>query len=624
MHLQHHFTRLALLLGLAFSSHYADACAHDDNHDHAERATPSVPLPPPTRPLVWGDVNIIHTTDSHGWLLGHQKKSFPEPNYSGDLGDFSSFVAHMKDIAIQKDVDILLVDTGDLHDGTGLVDGSPGSGFDAHDANEFFKQLPYDVLAIGNHELYKYNNTLNMHKYFTPHFQGRYLSSNANLTYSDEGGQAVNTPVGDRFAKFTTRKGRKVTALGVLFDFKDNAKGTTVQKVGDMVKESWFKAAIKDEPDFFLLAGHMPVIGDKWPLVFNAIRAIHPHTPILILGGHTHIRDCTQLDGRSMALESGRYMETVGWMSVNLDQRGSSADLAFSRRYLDPNRVTYEYHTKQSNQTFDTPNGLSITTGLKALAKKYGLDRLFGNVPKDYTINQAPYPGNGSLLSLFIEQALPFVLGLNNTLTSNLTTPSVVIVNSELQRFDIYAGPFTKDDQISASPFVDRFLHVPNVKLGIAKQVIRALNGAGENTKKLYRPQVLLEMERTTNARGEVNAAYRRWLKEMASRDQVEANARDLTLGYVTKDSCPGIGDDTPHTPLPYHDVPEYISSTPPPSLPDNATVDLVFVDFFVKNIVSVLNQLQRETIYTVDDAKLYSDVLSNEVWTIYARHKWN
>lgn len=53
-----------------------------DHEDHAEqRVLPSSLLTPPTRPLEWGDVNIIHTTDSHGWLLGHQKASFPEPNY---------------------------------------------------------------------------------------------------------------------------------------------------------------------------------------------------------------------------------------------------------------------------------------------------------------------------------------------------------------------------------------------------------------------------------------------------------------------------------------------------------------------------------------------------------------
>ena len=31
-----------------------------------------------------------------------------------------------------------------------------------------------------------------------------------------------------------------------------------------------------------------------------------------IYAGHSHIRDCQQYDGRSIALESGRYMETIG------------------------------------------------------------------------------------------------------------------------------------------------------------------------------------------------------------------------------------------------------------------------------------------------------------------------
>lgn len=59
------------------------ACPGEEGHDHshAKREFPSMPLTPPSKPLVWGDVNIIHTTDSHGWLLGHQKPSFPEPNY---------------------------------------------------------------------------------------------------------------------------------------------------------------------------------------------------------------------------------------------------------------------------------------------------------------------------------------------------------------------------------------------------------------------------------------------------------------------------------------------------------------------------------------------------------------
>jgi hypothetical protein len=71
---------------------------------------------------------------------------------------------------------------------------------------------------------------------------------------------------------------KKITALGVMFEFTGGNANTTVQKVGAMVNETWvslqvgllvemptndahyqFKEAIKEEPDLFLLAGHMPV-----------------------------------------------------------------------------------------------------------------------------------------------------------------------------------------------------------------------------------------------------------------------------------------------------------------------------------------------------------------------------
>lgn len=131
-----------------------------------------------------------------------------------------------------------------------------------------------------------------------------------------------------------------------------------------MVKEPWFLSAIAECPDLFLLAGHMPVQRDNWPLVFNAIRTLHPTVPIVILGGHTHIRDCIQLDALSMSLESGRYMETLGFMSIKFSDASAGGNVTFKRRYLDPNRVTYEFHSGKK-RFFDTIEGLSIKAGLK-------------------------------------------------------------------------------------------------------------------------------------------------------------------------------------------------------------------------------------------------------------------
>lgn len=77
-----------------------------------------------------------------GWVEGHIK----EPSYSADWGDVCSFVQHMRDRARKEGRDLLLVDTGDLHDGTGLSDTTVPDG---KITDEIFKHLDYDLLSIG-------------------------------------------------------------------------------------------------------------------------------------------------------------------------------------------------------------------------------------------------------------------------------------------------------------------------------------------------------------------------------------------------------------------------------------------------------------------------------------------
>ena len=67
-----------------------------------------------------------------------------------------------------------------------------------------------------------------------------------------------------------------------------------MQAPHDMVKEQWFKDVIAEETDVFLLVGHMSIRKEpdsQWPALVEAIRAVHPTKPILIHGGHHHIRD---------------------------------------------------------------------------------------------------------------------------------------------------------------------------------------------------------------------------------------------------------------------------------------------------------------------------------------------
>ena len=230
---------------------------------------------------------------------------------------------------------------------------------------------------------------------------------------------------------------------------------------------------------------------------------------------------------------------------MDLDRRGSTHNLTMNRRYLDPNRVTYEvrnipalvsipkpitsqYHTNRRDSSFDTSKGRMITKGLEVLAARFDLAFKFGTAPRDYTLSRDPFPSNGSLLSLIVDQVLPTVLEVNNT-RANIS--NIIITNSGGLRFDIYAGPFTKNDQLTASPFTDAFLFIADVPLGVASAVLPALNGEGANGRRD------LEAAAERYARGDVGTRYRRWLDEMNARAGPERRAaQNLTLGYVTED----------------------------------------------------------------------------------------
>ena len=113
----------ALLLAQAASACDGSDHAHADLLQRRSQRGATQPSGPNSlvRPLTWGDVNILHTTDIHGYYQGHLKSSQPEPNYSADFGDYASFVEHMRTESRRRKVDLFVVDSGDLHDGAGIT-----------------------------------------------------------------------------------------------------------------------------------------------------------------------------------------------------------------------------------------------------------------------------------------------------------------------------------------------------------------------------------------------------------------------------------------------------------------------------------------------------------------------
>jgi 2',3'-cyclic-nucleotide 2'-phosphodiesterase (5'-nucleotidase family) len=60
----HYLLNLAVTSLVLFNPFRSSAC--DDQHLHQRsQQSATQPLTPPTRDLEWGDLNIIHTTDTH-------------------------------------------------------------------------------------------------------------------------------------------------------------------------------------------------------------------------------------------------------------------------------------------------------------------------------------------------------------------------------------------------------------------------------------------------------------------------------------------------------------------------------------------------------------------------------
>ena len=110
-----------------------------------------------------------------------------------------AFAHHLRRRAAERGVDLLLVDTGDLHDGNGLSDAFPqvpptspnyAYAVNGHVSDQVFALADYDVLTIGNHELYNFSVAKDVYEDFVPRCtcaktyagHGRYLTSNVNLS----------------------------------------------------------------------------------------------------------------------------------------------------------------------------------------------------------------------------------------------------------------------------------------------------------------------------------------------------------------------------------------------------------------------------------------------------------
>ncbi|KAI8936988.1 hypothetical protein NX059_012556 [Plenodomus lindquistii] len=552
----------------------------------------------------------------------------PRPSFSADWGDYVSFAKHLRDRADADGSDLLLVDTGDRVEGNAIYDSSKPRGKFTY---EIAKEQSIDLISSGNHELYKADTAEGEFFHTVPDFKGNYLASNLDIYNPMTKKLEALAP---RFKKFTTKnQGIRILAFGFIFDFTGNANNTVVQRVEDTVKEAWFTEAIKDKDlDLIIVFGHVDIRSDEYKAVYSTIRSAQWDIPIQFFGGHSHIRDYKIFDSKSVALESGRYMETLGFMSIEGLSTGGTKDtkavaqkskLTFSRRYIDNNLFSLRHHSGKSGSTFPTKHGEKVSHAIGDARESLGLGEKYGCAPQDLWVSRRPYPHNESIFTWIEEQLLPQSIGKSDRYGKE-GKKALVLTNTGAIRFDIFKGTFTKDTKFLVSPFTSALRYIKDVPYKAASQVIKLLNNEGpimaemmENRAFIQPPDVLAARFRPEMFSQHDNFAQ-------AHQEQVVLPNTDEPKpfpGYTTKDDAGEDGDDTVHEKIQFYQVPNAIQSNIGFTESDEhepETVDVMYNAFLEKWVLLALEYSGQhhtlEDTHAFDGGRSFTDIMTDWV----------
>lgn len=424
-------------------------------------------------------------------------------------------------------------------------------------------------------------------------------------------------------------------AFGVLFDFTGNTNVTKITPADKMIQQDWFLQAINSPApiDVFIIIGHNPAretrASSTLKIVQSAIRAVHPNTPIQMFGGHSHLRDFVVYDESSTASESGRYCETLGWFSMsgfnpsNSNFSGpanpkehpdhpnrkttvnSTSPFLYSRRYLDWNRLTFEYHApgsqvrpgqhspgptvhprddKNRNPRDEEtrPLGLQISNHITAERARLGLGKVLGCTPKTYCVNCVPFMSESSLYTFLAESMAKTIIN-----STRAHIPRLHISNTGMARFDLHRGPFTYDDNFIISPFPNPMMFIPEVKWSLAKGVLDEMNrrGAGQGRRGGEKRSLWYGFDKNAFGQGErcENPGIQEFGMVEGGRVLKKRTQEILEAGYTTEDDFGTDGDDTLHTSIQRFELPPYFATEADfPEKREPEVVDLVFNDLWV------------------------------------------
>lgn len=556
------------------------------------------------RPLVFNDINFLHTTDTHGWYSGHLNQKI----YSADWGKFVLFAEHMKSIAWKNGQDLLLVDSGDRHDGNGLSDITLPNG---EKSLPIFMQQHYDIITLGNHELYLAENSQQEIDLLIPHYKENYVCS--NVEYTQNGSWHA---FGAKYRYFATPvRGIRILSFAFLFDFNRNNVRTRVTPIAEAIEQEWFLQVLQQYPpetvDMLLIVGHLPITR-KWSevgVLHAKLRTYYPDTKIQYFGGHSHIRDFVVYDHHLTGLQSGRFCETVGFLSVNMSTSNAKPRETYFRSYIDFNQDLFMFHSGHDSEAFDTQRGAEISKLIHQTRKDLHLDDAMGQVTlANYYMDYVPLSHPHNIYNLLTEQVLHLLVPLSDNITQH--DERLVIINTGSIRYDLYKGNYTIDTHYIVSPFQNDW-----VKISLPKKVATRIapllnrNGyiMGSTVGNHYDPNryLLPPHQRYTNVEPQLDVLTQDVMQMVYPRiiDSVSDMGK-LSKGYVTFDDFGNDGDDTKHKGVVNYPLPNVVQSLTLKRRNPDAIVDVIFYNFLLPNIQWALEEMGQ----AVPELEFYSD----------------
>ncbi|KAH3679775.1 hypothetical protein WICMUC_000741 [Wickerhamomyces mucosus] len=570
--------------------------------------------------LILGELNFLHTSDTHGWYAGHLNN---QDSFTGDWGDFISFSTHFQKLTNSLGLDVLLIDSGDKHDGNGLSDITIPNGIIS---TRIFNTQSYDLITLGNHELYNEDYSIQEFELSVNHFKDNYIST--NVEFKD---QESWINFGQKFKLFETKfQKKKILTFSFLFNFQKFNSRTRVIPIKEILKQDWFNELLlkhsnpkndSDKLDLILIFGHIPITNhnhddeDELLALHLHLRKFFPNLLIQYFGAHSHIRDFNQFDSKSSALQSGRYCETLGFLSINFTNYNSDKDSIFNRRYIDFNRESFKHHLNKISSfhdldfnqlEFDTEKGLSISSYITHARSQLNLTFIYGNIPKNYMMYEYPLDHEQNLYNLLRSEVLPLLSYTNDQVANR-----IILINSGSIRYDLFRGNFTKDTEFIVSPFKNKweFIKLP---LNLALQIEPYLN----------RGDFILLNELQSQNYLKRNSQLQEF-KSLGGKTCPIVNNPSLKKGYVTFDYLGCDGDDVNHNSIPFYPSPNVIQSL---EINDEESqqIDFIVYDFVKPHIIAALNSLDPIGNYSNKDFKYYGNETTGDLLIKYVVENWS